>query len=140
MGLSKPKMTTSATLGLGKNCPHSKRITKLVVLFNHWFMPYKVAKGRLSFQCGTLQAKNDYKCNTWSRQKLSPQLRTINPWVSIKFILREYFISHDKRDYRFNLENRCSIIITCTISQRTEILIVKIDLTLDTSKKTIFNV
>ena len=23
VGLSKPKMTTSATLGLGKNCPHS---------------------------------------------------------------------------------------------------------------------
>ena len=27
---------------------------------------------RLFFQCGTLQAKNDYKCNTWSRQKFSP--------------------------------------------------------------------
>ena len=50
------------------------RVTKLVVLFNHWFMSYKVAKGRLFFQCGTLQAKNDYKCNTWSRQKLSPQV------------------------------------------------------------------
>ena len=40
-GLSKkPKMTTSATLGLGKNCPHNKRIlllwTKLVVLYHHW--------------------------------------------------------------------------------------------------------
>ena len=23
VGLSKPKMTTSATLGLGKNCPHT---------------------------------------------------------------------------------------------------------------------
>ena len=23
VGLSKPKMTTSATLGLGKNCPHN---------------------------------------------------------------------------------------------------------------------
>ena len=28
-------------------------ITKLVVLFNYWFMPYKVARGRQSFQCGT---------------------------------------------------------------------------------------
>ena len=96
VGLSKSKMTTSATLGLGKNCPHNKKawtngclvnqasgtlqplvhaflLTKLVVLFNHWFMLYKVARGRLSFQCGTLQAKNDYKCKTWSRQKLSLQ-------------------------------------------------------------------
>ena len=24
VGLSKPKMTTGATLGLGKNCPHNK--------------------------------------------------------------------------------------------------------------------
>ena len=36
VGLSKPKMTTSATLGLGKNCPHNKRLTKLVVLYHHW--------------------------------------------------------------------------------------------------------
>ena len=41
VGLSKkPKLTTSATLGLGKNCPHNKRIillwTKLVVLYHHW--------------------------------------------------------------------------------------------------------
>ena len=28
-------MTTSATLGLGKNCPHSNNI-KLVVLYHHW--------------------------------------------------------------------------------------------------------
>ena len=34
--LSKPKMTTSATHGLGKNCPHNKRLTKLVVLYHHW--------------------------------------------------------------------------------------------------------
>ena len=27
--------------------------TKLVVLFNHWFMPYKVERGRQFFQCGT---------------------------------------------------------------------------------------
>ena len=33
VGLSKPKMTTSATFGLGKNCPHK---TKLVVLYHHW--------------------------------------------------------------------------------------------------------
>ena len=26
---------------------------KVVVLFNHWFMPYKVERGRQSFQCGT---------------------------------------------------------------------------------------
>ena len=24
-----------------------------MVLFNHWFMPYKVERGRISFQCGT---------------------------------------------------------------------------------------
>ena len=36
VGLSKTKMTTSATLSLGKNCPHNKRITKLVVLYHHW--------------------------------------------------------------------------------------------------------
>ena len=36
-------------------------------------IPYKAWRGKLSFQCETLQAKNDYKCNTWSRQKLSPQ-------------------------------------------------------------------
>ena len=41
VGLSKKsKITTSATLGLGKNCPHNKRIilfwTKLVVLYHHW--------------------------------------------------------------------------------------------------------
>ena len=35
VGLFKPKMTTSATFGLGKNCPHNKR-TKLVVLYHHW--------------------------------------------------------------------------------------------------------
>ena len=28
VGLSKPKMTTSATLGLGKNCPHNKYFIK----------------------------------------------------------------------------------------------------------------
>ena len=28
-------------------------LTKLVVFFNHWFMPYKVERGRSSFQCGT---------------------------------------------------------------------------------------
>ena len=27
--------------------------TKLVVLFNHWFMPYKVERRRSYFQCGT---------------------------------------------------------------------------------------
>ena len=36
----KLKMTASATLGLGKNCSHNKRIlllwTKLVVLYHHW--------------------------------------------------------------------------------------------------------
>ena len=37
-------------------------------------IPYMARRGRLSFQCGTLQAKNDYKCNTWSRKKLSPHL------------------------------------------------------------------
>ena len=30
VGLNKPKMTTSATLGLGKNCPHNKKI------HHHW--------------------------------------------------------------------------------------------------------
>ena len=35
-------------------------------------IPYMAWRGRLSFQSGTLQAKNDYKCNTWSKQKLSP--------------------------------------------------------------------
>ena len=30
VGLSKTKMTTSATLGLGKNCPHNKKI------HHHW--------------------------------------------------------------------------------------------------------
>ena len=29
------------------------RAIKLVVLFNRWFMPYKVTRGRQSFQCGT---------------------------------------------------------------------------------------
>ena len=33
-------------------------------------IPYMAWRGRLSFQCGTLQVKNDYKCNTWSRTKL----------------------------------------------------------------------
>ena len=36
VGLSKSKMTISSTLGLAKNCPHNKRITKLVVLYHHW--------------------------------------------------------------------------------------------------------
>ena len=30
-------------------------LTKLVVLFNHWFMPYKVGRGRQSFKCGTIK-------------------------------------------------------------------------------------
>ena len=39
------------------------------------YLPFKkVARRRQSFQCGTLQIKNNYKCNTSSRQKLSPQL------------------------------------------------------------------
>ena len=29
------------------------KAVKLVVLFNHWLMPYKVERGRQSFQCGT---------------------------------------------------------------------------------------
>ena len=29
VGLSKPKMTTSATLGLGKNCPHNTNNLKI---------------------------------------------------------------------------------------------------------------
>ena len=33
--------------------PMVEELTKLVVLFNHWFMPYKVERGRNSFQCGT---------------------------------------------------------------------------------------
>ena len=37
-------------------------------------IPYMALRGRLFFQCGSFQAKNDYKCNTWSNQKLSPQL------------------------------------------------------------------
>ena len=32
-------------------------LSPLVILYMAW-------KGRLSFQCGTLQVKNDYKCNT----------------------------------------------------------------------------
>ena len=27
----------------------AKGLTKLVILFNHWFMPHKVQRGRLSF-------------------------------------------------------------------------------------------
>ena len=46
----KPKKITSATSGT----------------LSHWLMPYKVGRGKVSFQCGTLQAKKDYKCNTWS--------------------------------------------------------------------------
>ena len=38
-------------------------------------IPYMARRGRLSFQCGTPQAKNDYKCNTWFRQKLFPQYK-----------------------------------------------------------------
>ena len=52
-------------------------IFKLVVLFNHWFMPYKVERGRLSSKCGTTKLP---KIPTWSnawplKQKLSPQLQ-----------------------------------------------------------------
>ena len=64
-----------------------------MVLFNHWFIPYKVERGRLFFRCGTLQAKNDYKCNTWSRQKLSPQLTKLvvffNRWFMPYKVERE---------------------------------------------------
>ena len=62
VGLSKLKMTTSATFGLDQT---SGTLSPLVI-------PYMAWRGRFSFQCGTLQAKNDYKCNIWSRQKLSP--------------------------------------------------------------------
>ena len=38
---------------------------------SHWLVPYKEERGKVSFQCGTLKPKKDYKCNTWSlRQKL----------------------------------------------------------------------
>ena len=32
-------------------------LTKLVVLFKHWFMPYKVKRGKVYFQCGTKPKK-----------------------------------------------------------------------------------
>ena len=56
----------------------SKRGKKEVLFFYqasgtlfHWLMPYKEERGKVSFQCGTLKPKKDYKCNTWSlRQKL----------------------------------------------------------------------
>ena len=68
----KPKMTTSATLGLGKNCPHNKR-TKLVVLYYHWSSLIWHEEEGFPSNVGLSKAKNDYKCNTWSRKKLSPQ-------------------------------------------------------------------
>ena len=54
-------------------------LTKLVVLFNNWFMSYKVERGRLSFQCGTTKLP---KVPTWSshwplKQKLFPQFVSI---------------------------------------------------------------
>ena len=35
---SKPKMTTSATLGLGKNCPHTYKINELYKIKMLWML------------------------------------------------------------------------------------------------------
>ena len=86
-----------------------------MVLFNHWFIPYKVERGRLFFRCGTLQAKNDYKCNTWSRQKLSPQLTKLvvffNRWF-MPYKVERWRLSFQcgtlqaKNDYKCNTWSR----------------------------------
>ena len=62
----------------------------LVVIFG-LESPYMTWRGRLSFQCGTLQAKNDYKCNTWSRQKLSPQFLIYKIFILILKIYKTIF-------------------------------------------------
>ena len=55
-------------------------------------------------------------------------------WITkpIKLISREYFIS-PLRDYKFHLENICSINTKC--GQQTEVLIVTLDFTPDISKQ-----
>ena len=64
-------------------------------------IPYMAWRGRLSFQCGTLQkAKNDCKCNPWSRQKLSPQYTKLvvfyHHWSSL--------IWHEEEGFPSNVE------------------------------------
>ena len=57
--------SSQTTLGLeAKIAPTIKGQTSGTL--SHWLMPYKVERGKVSFQCGTLQVKKDYKCNTWS--------------------------------------------------------------------------
>ena len=51
------------------------KAVKLVVLFNHWLMPYKVERGRQSFQCGTTKMPKVPKVQPLTlKQKMSPQL------------------------------------------------------------------
>ena len=71
-------------------------------------IPYTVWKGRLSFQCGTFQkTKNDYKCNTWSGQKLSPQVelgknKKSSKSISSRFFKFLYCLKNEQQLLHFN--------------------------------------
>ena len=49
-------------------------LTKLVVFYHHWSSLIWHEDEDFPSNAGLSKAKNDYKCNTWSRQKLSPHI------------------------------------------------------------------
>ena len=74
-------------------------LAPIFLLNNHWFMPYKVQRGRLSFQCGTTKLP---KVPTWSspwplKQKLSLQLIFLTI-INISYNFFIFYTGHWKID------------------------------------------
>ena len=54
-------------------------ITKLMVLLLHWFIPYKVERGKTYFQCGTKEFKP--KAMQGNQAKRATKAKAKNSWV-----------------------------------------------------------
>ena len=61
-------------------------LTKLVVLYHHWFMPYKVERGRNSFQCGTTKCLRLRRSSPWPWSKNCPHKSNYYYYLKINAI------------------------------------------------------